>query len=190
MAAYVRQASAGEPLGVTPSSSWTGTRCRAQLTAMAISGAAAPHPAQRARAGAASRPTHDPVTLWTLYRTPARPPAGPQDSPGRVPTHIVRPGHTAKRACRWGVWPISSDRMTRIALVALGGLLACGPALAAEAREKFRLIEVPELESLQKDAVAPVTVLDANDPEFREKHGVIPGARLLSSFDSYDPRQE
>ena len=80
--------------------------------------------------------------------------------------------------------------MTRIALVTLSGLLACGPALAAEASEKFRLIEVPELESLQKDASAPVTILDANDAEFREKNGVIPGARLLSSFDTYDLGKE
>jgi hypothetical protein len=80
--------------------------------------------------------------------------------------------------------------MTRIALVAVGGLLSCGLALAAESKEKFRLIEVSELESLQKDASAPVTVLDANDAEFREKNGVIPGAKLLSSFDAYDIRKE
>ena len=43
---------------------------------------------------------------------------------------------------------------------------------------------------MQKDARAPVTVLDANDTEFREKNGVIPGARLLSSFDGYDMQKE
>jgi hypothetical protein len=33
-------------------------------------------------------------------------------------------------------------------------------------------------------------VLDANDKEFREKNGVIPGAKLLSSFDRYDIQKE
>jgi hypothetical protein len=80
--------------------------------------------------------------------------------------------------------------MTRIAFAALAGLLAGGLAFAAESKEKFRLIEVPELESMQKDASAPVTVLDANDTEFREKNGVIPGAKLLSSFEAYDIRKE
>ena len=43
---------------------------------------------------------------------------------------------------------------------------------------------------MRKDAKAPVTVIDANDPEFREKNGVIPGATLLSSFDRYDIQKE
>jgi hypothetical protein len=62
--------------------------------------------------------------------------------------------------------------------------------VAAEPKEKFRLIEVPELEALQKDNRAPVTVLDANDVEFRQKNGVIPGAKLLSSFKDYDLKKE
>ena len=61
--------------------------------------------------------------------------------------------------------------------------------MAAEAQQKFQLIELPELESLQK-ARPPATVLDANDTEFREKNGVIPGAKLLSSFDHYDIQKE
>lgn len=80
--------------------------------------------------------------------------------------------------------------MIRLALLPIGLLLAAGLACAAEPREKFRLIELSELESLQKDARAPVTVLDANDTEFREKNGVIPGAKLLSSFDHYDLQKE
>ena len=80
--------------------------------------------------------------------------------------------------------------MTRFPILALGLLLVSGLAMAAEAQEKFRLIEVPELEAMQKDAQAPVTVLDANDTEFRQKNGVIPGARLLSSSDKYDLRKE
>jgi len=80
--------------------------------------------------------------------------------------------------------------MTRPALLSLGLLLVGGLAVAAQPVGKFRLIEVPELESLQKDAKAPVTVLDANDTETREKSGVIPGAKLLSSFDHYEIQKE
>ena len=74
--------------------------------------------------------------------------------------------------------------------LAVGVLLAAGLAVAAEPKEKFRLIELPELEAMQKDARTPVTVLDANDVEFRQKNGVIPGARLLSSFKDYDLKKE
>ena len=74
--------------------------------------------------------------------------------------------------------------------LAVGVLLAAGLAVAAEPKEKFRLIEVPELEAMQKDARTPVTVLDANDVEFRQKNGVIAGARLLSSFKDYDLKKE
>ena len=80
--------------------------------------------------------------------------------------------------------------MTRPALLFLGLLLVGGLAVAAQPEEKFRLIEVPELESLQTNAKAPVTVLDANDAETREKNGVIPGAKLLSSFNRYDLQKE
>ncbi len=80
--------------------------------------------------------------------------------------------------------------MTRLSLLALGLALATGPALAAAPPEKFRFIDVAELESLQKDTAHPVTLLDANDADFRAKNGVIPGARLLSSFDAYDVKKE
>src|SRR5262245_28690660 len=80
--------------------------------------------------------------------------------------------------------------MKSLPRLAMGVLLAAGLAVAAEPKEKFRLIEVPELEAMQKDARAPVTVLDANDVEFRQKNGVIPGAKLLSSFKDYDLKKE
>jgi hypothetical protein len=79
--------------------------------------------------------------------------------------------------------------MNRLVLLSLGIFLAGGFALAAEAQQKFRLIELSELESLQKGQ-PPATVLDANDAEFRDKNGVIPGAKLLSSFDHYDIQKE
>lgn len=80
--------------------------------------------------------------------------------------------------------------MKSLPRLAVGVLLAAGLAVAAEPKGKFRLIEVPELEAMQKDARAPVTVLDANDVEFRQKNGVIPGAKLLSSFKDYDLKTE
>ena len=80
--------------------------------------------------------------------------------------------------------------MTRFPLLALGLVLAPALALAAESKEKVRLIEMSDLESMQKDTRSPVTLLDANEAEFREKNGIIPGARLLSTFDTYDLRTE
>ena len=80
--------------------------------------------------------------------------------------------------------------MTRFAILTLGLALAPTLALSAESREQFQLIDVAQLESLQHDGRAPVTLLDANDADFREKNGVIPGARLLSSFDGYDVKKE
>jgi len=80
--------------------------------------------------------------------------------------------------------------MKSLPRLAVGLLLCAGLAVAAEPKEKFRLIEVPELEALQKDTRTPVTVLDANDVEFRQKNGVIPGAKLLTSFKDYDLKKE
>ena len=80
--------------------------------------------------------------------------------------------------------------MTRFASIPFGLALASTLALAAPSKETFAFIDVSQLESLQKDSQVPVTVLDANDPEFRAKNGVIPGARLLSSFDGYDVKKE
>jgi len=75
--------------------------------------------------------------------------------------------------------------------VTLGVVLASGLVLGAEAKkENFRLIEVSDLETMQKNTSAPVTVLDANDAEFRQKNGVIPGAKLLSSSEQYDINKE
>ncbi len=68
--------------------------------------------------------------------------------------------------------------------------LSASLAVAAESAEKFKLIEVSQLEGLLKQSPKPVTVLDANDAEFREKNGIIKGAKLLSSFYRYDVKTE
>lgn len=78
--------------------------------------------------------------------------------------------------------------MPRVASIPFA--LALTFTLAAQSKETFTLIDVAQLASLQKDSQVAVTVLDANDPEFRQKNGVIPGARLLSSFDGYDVKKE
>jgi len=80
--------------------------------------------------------------------------------------------------------------MIRIPLLTLGVRLATGLAMAAQPQQKLRMIEVSDLESMQKDPKSPPTLLDANEPDFREKNGVIPGAKLLSSFDKYEPARE
>jgi hypothetical protein len=70
-------------------------------------------------------------------------------------------------------------------------VMAAAPAFAeghdehAATAEKFKLIHVDDLVSLQKKKVA-VALLDANDVAFRAKNGIIPGARQLSSFNKYD----
>jgi len=78
----------------------------------------------------------------------------------------------------------------RFPQIALGLLLCSDLAMTAEPKDRVRLIEVSELEVLQRTSKSAVTVLDANDEEFREKNGVIPGARLLSSFNKYDVQKE
>jgi rhodanese-related sulfurtransferase len=50
----------------------------------------------------------------------------------------------------------------------------------------FKLIHVADLKSLIADNDKNVSIYDANVPEIRQKFGVIPGAKLLSSDDKYD----
>jgi hypothetical protein len=43
---------------------------------------------------------------------------------------------------------------------------------------------------MRADPGLHVVILDANVERTREKYGVIPGARLLSSYDDYDVTKE
>jgi hypothetical protein len=72
-----------------------------------------------------------------------------------------------------------------VAVLAAAPAFATGQDEHAGASEKFKLIHVDDLVALQKKKVA-VSLLDANDPGFRTKNGIIPGARQLSSFNKYD----
>ena len=56
--------------------------------------------------------------------------------------------------------------------------------------DKFKLINVADLAALRADPNSHVVILDANVEDTRDKWGVIPGARLLSSYDSYDVASE
>ncbi|MGH7915510.1 MAG: hypothetical protein ACREPW_12830 [Candidatus Binataceae bacterium] len=56
--------------------------------------------------------------------------------------------------------------------------------------DNFKLIHVADLAALRADPNSHVVILDANVEPTREKYGVIPGARLLTSYDDYDVATE
>ena len=56
--------------------------------------------------------------------------------------------------------------------------------------DKFNLIHVKDLAKMSADPGSHVVILDANVDRTRERYGVIPGARLLSSYDDYDVAKE
>lgn len=71
-------------------------------------------------------------------------------------------------------------------------LLAAAVVLAAGCRADttgLDTLSVPELAELLAEAPSTL-VCDVNGADTRQKHGVIPGARLLSSYRSYDPVRE
>ncbi len=76
-------------------------------------------------------------------------------------------------------------------LLALGLLAGCSTVRAdtGAAEEGFKLIRVADLEALRASG-RPLSVYDANGARIREKEGIIPGAKLLSSFSEYDLAKE
>jgi rhodanese-related sulfurtransferase len=56
------------------------------------------------------------------------------------------------------------------------------------AKATVKDVTVAEVASLQKAKKA--TVLDANGAQFRKENGVVPGAKLLTSFNKYDVAKE
>src|SRR5215469_453786 len=56
--------------------------------------------------------------------------------------------------------------------------------------EKFRVIYADDLTKLMNDPSSHVNIYDANGPGLRNTAGIIPGARLLTSDDSYDVAKE
>src|SRR5580704_1563931 len=71
---------------------------------------------------------------------------------------------------------------------ALAGTTTQAPA-ATDAKDNFRLIKADELAAKLKDKTAKVALFDANQAATREKEGIIPGAKLLSSFKDYDLKE-
>jgi hypothetical protein len=59
-----------------------------------------------------------------------------------------------------------------------------------EENENFKLIHVADLATLRTDPNSHVVILDANVDGTRARYGVIPGARLLTSYDNYDVATE
>jgi rhodanese-related sulfurtransferase len=57
-------------------------------------------------------------------------------------------------------------------------------AAKPEVKPAWKTLSVAEVSSLA--AKQQAALFDANTPEFREKNGIIPGARLLASSSSYD----
>ena len=55
------------------------------------------------------------------------------------------------------------------------------------ANSGFNLIHPADLSAMLEKKAAPISIFDANTPDFRAKNGVIPGALLLASSKSYDP---
>ncbi len=69
-------------------------------------------------------------------------------------------------------------------------LVAAVVACCGRGDEGFRLIHVDDLAGMQGATARPVTVLDANQDDFRAREGIIPGAVLLSSSSKYDVARE
>ena len=51
--------------------------------------------------------------------------------------------------------------------------------------DNFKIIHVQDLDRLMKNSGAHVNIFDVNPPDVRSQLGIIPGARLLPSADSY-----
>jgi hypothetical protein len=58
------------------------------------------------------------------------------------------------------------------------------------ADDNFKLMHVTDLAALRADPNSHVVILDVNVDTTREKYGVIPGARLLTTYDNYDVATE
>jgi hypothetical protein len=83
------------------------------------------------------------------------------------------------------------------AVIVVAGLLFAAPLFAfnlsqmlgggeGQDLQTFKLIHVADLAKLMADKDSHVFIFDANAPETRAGFGIIPGAKLLSSVDSYD----
>jgi hypothetical protein len=91
-------------------------------------------------------------------------------------------------------------RISHLAVLAsfvLAALMLTGQArafdlarLLADKPDNFKTIDVAELSKLMADPNSHVNIYDANGSGLRDTAGVIPGAHLLSSDDSYNVATE
>ncbi|MGZ3458877.1 MAG: rhodanese-like domain-containing protein [Archangium sp.] len=58
----------------------------------------------------------------------------------------------------------------------------------AAAMTEMKMVTIAQVTDLQKEK--KVTVLDANNAEFRKQNGIIPGAVLLTHYQKYDAAKE
>lgn len=65
-----------------------------------------------------------------------------------------------------------------------------GSTLAKGAQPSFKVMHPDELAKLIASKDPKLFLYDANDRDFRVKEGIIPGAKLLSSFKGYDVGKE
>ena len=63
-------------------------------------------------------------------------------------------------------------------------------ASLAQAKEPFKMIRAGELAQMITQKDPKLSIYDANNGETREKYGIIPGAKLLSSSNKYDAAKE
>ncbi len=54
----------------------------------------------------------------------------------------------------------------------------------------FKIIHVEQLARMMENSKSRPLIYDANLPEVRARYGVIPGARLLSSYNRYNVKAE
>ncbi len=92
---------------------------------------------------------------------------------------------------------ISRRTLLAIALPIAALLVSAGAAHASDIAQlltdkpdKFKIINVDDLTKLINDPSSHVNIYDANGPGLRNTAGVIPGAHLLTSDDSYDVAKE
>ena len=77
-----------------------------------------------------------------------------------------------------------------LGLAAAAGALLAGYQVGHAANSDFKVMHVDELAQLVASGDPKLAIYDANEPSFRAKEGIVPGAKLLSSFNKYDVAKE
>ena len=77
-----------------------------------------------------------------------------------------------------------------LASVAAVGLGLAGYNMAGRTHGNFKVMHVDELAKLVAAKDPKLAIYDANPDDYRAAEGIIPGAKLLSSFNRYDVAKE